>query len=134
MEALLQQVRVSLDELTAAADPALQAMQVPLRDAVADLQTTTAWILSQLSQDPNVAMGGAFDYLMQTGYVLGGWHMARSALCARARLDAGSDRPFYQQKIATAGYYIRQILPRAAGHAGTLSGDGSLQDFASDWL
>ena len=31
------------------------------------------------------------NYLMLTGYVCGGWQMARAALVAKAKLDAGED-------------------------------------------
>jgi hypothetical protein len=43
--------------------------------------------------------------------------MARAALKAQAALDAGSDETsFYRAKLATARFYMDQILPRAQAH------------------
>jgi hypothetical protein len=51
--------------------------------------------------------------MMLTGYVCGGWQMARAALVARARLTGGEAGDFYRAKIATARFYAEQILPKA---------------------
>ena len=51
--------------------------------------------------------------MMLTGYVCGGWQMARAALAAKARLTAGADEDFCRAKIATARFYAEQILPKA---------------------
>ena len=81
------------------------------------------------------ALAGAFDYMMQVGYVMGGWHLTRSALIARARLDGGSDNPFYTGKIASARYYVEQLLPRAAAGARVVcNGSVALQAYAEDWF
>jgi hypothetical protein len=49
---------------------------------------------------------------MLTGYVLGGWHLARAALvCSAAKRDSRST-PFLQNKFATAVFYAGSILPR----------------------
>jgi hypothetical protein len=52
--------------------------------------------------------------MMLTGYVCGGWQMARAALAARARLASGEDGGFCRTKIATARFYAEQILPKAS--------------------
>ena len=59
-------------------------------------------MLQAMAEDASIALGASFDYMMQTGYLFGGWQLARSALVALARLREGSDNPFYEQKIATA--------------------------------
>ena len=72
--------------------------------------------------------------MMQVGYVVGGWHMARSALVAQAR-QSQSDNPFYPQKILSTLFYVEHILPRAEGHARVVeSGSSALLAFASDRL
>ena len=50
---------------------------------------------------------------MLTGYVCGGWQMARAALAAQAGLASGEDEGFYRAKIVTAVFYAQQILPKA---------------------
>ena len=46
---------------------------------------------------------------------MGGYEMARAALAAKRRLDAGDGDPHVlQAKIATARFYAEQIMPRAA--------------------
>ena len=62
-------------------------------------------------QDPQNALAGATPYLRLFGTVLGGWFLARQAIAARA---AGSD-DFHAAKVATARYYLEQVLPTARG-------------------
>ena len=98
------------------------------------LRQSTATVLEHWAGNRPAALARAFDYMMQTGYVMGGWHLARSALVAKARLDGGSDNPFYESKVATSAFYMNSILPRGAGHAGAIAGGDELLDFAENWL
>ena len=88
--------------------------------ALTDLEASTRLVVEALAKDPQAALGSSYEYLMQSGYVLGGWHMARSALVAMERKRAGHDNAFYDRKIATAVFYSEQILPRCSGHAGAV--------------
>jgi pyocin large subunit-like protein len=55
-------------------------------------------------------------YLKLAGIVLGGWQMARAALIAQKKLDAGEgDAAFYRAKIATARFFADHILSQADG-------------------
>jgi hypothetical protein len=130
MEALLAEA----DETVVALGQELPALQKRLHSALSELRESSGTLLSLLGDDRPAALSRAFDYMMQTGYVMGGWHLARSALVARRRLDQGSDNPFYQRKLATASFYMESILPRARGHAGAIAGSDSLQDYAENWL
>jgi hypothetical protein len=130
MEALL----LEADETVGALGQQLPGMQTRLADALAELRDSTGTILSLLAENRPAALAGAFDYMMQTGYVMGGWHLARSALIAKQRVDQGSDNPFYRRKLATAGYYMESLLPRARGHAGAIAGADNLLDYAENWL
>jgi hypothetical protein len=135
MEAVLQQVREVVTTLEAADDPRLAAMAVALNRALADMEASTQFVLQALRDDGAVAMGASFEYMMQTGYLFGGWQMARVALVALARLRDGSDNSFFEAKIATAEFYCEQILPRCAGHAGAVAGTaGALQSYPLDWI
>jgi len=100
------------------------------------LHRESTLILQQgLRDEPAAALGESFDYLMQTGYLFGGWHLAQSALVAAKRLAEGSNDPFYNRKLATASFYGEQILPRCRAHAGTIAGAAAaLTDYPVDWL
>jgi 3-(methylthio)propanoyl-CoA dehydrogenase len=51
--------------------------------------------------------------MMLTGFVCGGWQMARAALAADAALASGEDADFHRAKIVTATFYAERILPKA---------------------
>ena len=52
--------------------------------------------------------------MMQTGYLFGGWQLARGALVA-ANLSASGERVvFCDRKVNTAQFYMERLLPRRA--------------------
>jgi len=135
METLLAEVDATIEALGNGSDNALSLIRFALTTAVAELRQSTAMIVGQLADNRQAAMAAAFDYMMQVGYVMGGWHLARSALVADAKMQAGSDNPFYAQKLATAAFYAENLLPRAAGYARAIGGgNAALLDYAEDWL
>jgi len=135
METVLQDIRDTCTKLEAAGDDRLTAIAAALVTALAEQEQSTQWILQALRDSVPTAMGASFEYMMQTGYLFGGWHMARSALVALERVRSGSDNPFYEAKIATTLYYAEQILPRCAAHAGAVAGSaGSLQSYPVEWI
>jgi alkylation response protein AidB-like acyl-CoA dehydrogenase len=135
MEALLVEVSDTVSACRDSKNAQLQVIGESLAHALAKMQASTAQILAQLKTAPDAALASSFDYLMQTGYTMGGWHLARSALVAGARRQGGADNPFYEQKMATAAFYAEQILPRVMGHAAAIAADGSaLQAYAEEWL
>jgi 3-(methylsulfanyl)propanoyl-CoA dehydrogenase len=135
MESVLQEVRTTIGQLQATEDARLAAIADALSRALAEQEHATQLVLEALKEDANVALGASFEYMMQTGYLFGGWHLGRSALVALERIRAGSDNPFYEAKISTAQYYGEQILPRCGAHAGAVAGaSGSLQSFPLEWI
>jgi alkylation response protein AidB-like acyl-CoA dehydrogenase len=113
----------------------LQQIGAGLERALAGVEESTGQVLEALAADPAVALGGSFDYLMQCGYLFGGWQLARSALLASDRLEAGADNDFYRRKIATARFYAEQILPRCAAHGGAIAtAAGALNSYPANWL
>jgi alkylation response protein AidB-like acyl-CoA dehydrogenase len=89
------------------------AIHENLAAGIQALEQATQWMLQTIGTDPDAALGASVNYMMLTGYVCGGWQMARAALVARARLNAGEDENFCRAKIATARFYAEQILPKA---------------------
>ncbi len=133
MSQVLEEISAFIPELAASGDASLAAIGESLQDALAAQESSTAFILQALGDSMDTALGASFDYLMQTGYLFGGWQLARGALVASRKIAAGSDNPFYQTKIATARYYADQLLPRCQGYAGSVAATGSsLNDYPLD--
>jgi hypothetical protein len=116
MGTVLQEIYQTLNAIAAADEPRFEVIRQELTSAVAQFENTTEALLRALPEDVPAVLSASFDYLMQAGYLFGGWHLARSALVALERLREGSDNRFYETKVATAGFYSGQILPRCAGH------------------
>jgi alkylation response protein AidB-like acyl-CoA dehydrogenase len=131
MEALLLEVDTTLAACAGIA--ALSVVSALLSAALIDLRASTATILLQLADNRQAALAGAFDYMMQVGYVMGGWHLARSALIA---VDGTASSPdFYQRKLATAAFYAENLLPRAGASARVIeNGAAALVDYQESWL
>ena len=83
--------------------------------AVEHLAQATDWLLDNYRDDPNAPGAVAINFLMLTGYVCGGWQMARAAMIATEKTAATSDE-FYRSKIITARFYAEHYLPRSATH------------------
>jgi alkylation response protein AidB-like acyl-CoA dehydrogenase len=135
MTGILEEIRQTVDELAAADEPKMESIHRGMVTALAEMEASTVAIQKALAEDVSTALGVSFDFLMQTGYLLGGWHMARSALLSLQRLRQGSDNLFYEKKISTAAFYSENILPRCASHAGVISGGSpSLQRIPVEWI
>src|ERR1041384_195000 len=65
------------------------------------------------SKDPRLTFAGAVPFLKLMGIVAGGWQMARAAAAAEKKVD--SDRSFHEAKIATARFYMENVLVQATG-------------------
>ena len=135
MEAVQAEIRATADALAASQHESLRTLGAALQRALADHVSTTQFLLSTLGDNRFDALGGSFDYLMQTGYLFGGWQLGRSALVAAEKLagDAGSE--FAERKIATAAFYGARILPRCDAHVGVIMESGAtLSSYSLDWL
>ncbi|HYW92899.1 MAG TPA: acyl-CoA dehydrogenase C-terminal domain-containing protein [Gammaproteobacteria bacterium] len=87
-------------------------MIAALEVAEGHLQQATDWIARNGIGNPEEAGGAASDYLRLFALVAMGYTWARMALAAGARLADGTDEPsFYRNKLATARYFFRRMLP-----------------------
>lgn len=135
MTVLLEDIRKTVNDLAAADEPKFEPIHQGLTTALAEMEASTLAIQHALEVDVSAALGASFDFLMQTGYLLGGWHMARSALVSLQRLRQGSDNLFYEKKISTAAFYCEQILPRCASHARIIANESSsLRRIPVEWI
>jgi butyryl-CoA dehydrogenase len=115
-KAILAQVRATIDELEALPGEDFVAIRKRLADAASALEAVVEYVAGNLKSDVRGVFAGSVPYLKMAGVVLGGWQMARAALIAQQRLDAGEgDAKFYQAKIGTARFYADHFLSQAPG-------------------
>jgi acyl-CoA dehydrogenase len=101
-----------------------------LSAAIDALEQATAWMLETLPVNPAAAMAASVNYMMLTGFVCGGWQMARAAIAAHG---SDGDEAFRRAKIVTATFYAEQILPKAAALLTSVRCGASLaQDLRDD--
>jgi len=135
MRDLAGELQAFAARLAAAEDHSLQVIGAALASAAGRHGESTELLLQMLADQPEAARGAAFDYLMQSGFLFGGWQLAVAAEVAQARLADGSGSDFHRRKLATARFYAESILPRCAAYAGSMEGAaGALLEFPVDWL
>ena len=135
MELVHDEIRQVADALAGSSDDRLAAMGRALSDALATHVMSSQTILELFKVDKSAAMSVSFDYMMQTGYLFGGWHLAASSLVAIDLLSRDEKTLFCQRKIATTEFYLHRLMPRGSAHADAiLSPLSQLDDYAADWL
>ena len=135
MEVMHSEIRAVADALAGSSDDRLASMGAALGDALSAHVMTTQTLLDLFKTDRSMALGASFDYMMQTGYLFGGWHLAASSLVALDLLAKDQKTAFCQRKIATTEFYLHRLLPRGSAHADAiLSPLQELNSYASDWL
>jgi butyryl-CoA dehydrogenase len=81
-------------------------------------------------KNPDQAGAAAVDYLHLFGYTAMGYLWARMAKVALEKREVGSDRAFYEAKLATARFYMERLLPRSSAHfASLMSGSCTMMSF-----
>lgn len=116
MGELIAELEAFNDELAAGGDQ-LAAIALVYPSAVSRLRETTAWYLNEAANDPELGNAIGVNYMMMAGHVVCAWLMARAALAAQARIDAGASDDYYRKKINTAIFFAEHILPRSEGLA-----------------
>jgi len=87
-----------------------------LADAKAKLQEGTMWLMQNGMANPDNAGAASTDYLNLFGITALAFLWAQMAKAAQAKVDAGSDDPFYVTKLQTGRYFVERILPDAGAH------------------
>jgi hypothetical protein len=87
-----------------------------LADAKKKLQEATMWLMQNGMANPDNAGAASTDYLNVFGITALAYMWAQMAKAAQARIDAGSDDPFYATKLQTGRYFVERILPDAGAH------------------
>ncbi|MFB4203430.1 MULTISPECIES: acyl-CoA dehydrogenase [Arhodomonas] len=122
MTALLDDMAADVDGLGDCASPGLSEIGSGMVSAIAALRRSTARVLENAADDPAAAGAAAFPLLMQTGFVAGGWLLARAA-----RVAAGSeDDAFNRARVDVARFYAAHVLPRAEAHGAAARSRGGV--------
>ncbi len=92
------------------------------------------WIDRIYAADAKAAHAGSVPFLELAGIVCGGWQMARAALAAQRRLEAGDgESGFCRAKITTARFFAEHLLGRTpALRAAIVEGAGSVMALGED--
>ena len=131
---LLSEMRALDPILIDCPDPACAVLRSALREGVDAAAAVVDWLLDQGQTDPHLPQAASFHVLKLMGWLTGGFQMARAALAARVKLDAGQGDPAYlNAKIATARFYAEQIMPQIPALARIVcDGSGSVMSLAED--
>nr|WP_217345715.1 acyl-CoA dehydrogenase [Noviherbaspirillum sp. L7-7A]MBV0880037.1 acyl-CoA dehydrogenase [Noviherbaspirillum sp. L7-7A] len=132
--AILAQVRRTEAELESAGGGDLAAIRNQLAAGSKALEEVVDYIVANMKSDIKAVFAGSVPYLKMAGIVLCGWQMARAALIAQKKLDAGEgDARFYQAKIATARFFADYLLSQAPGcRAAIVGGSAGVLALAED--
>ena len=120
-----------MDRVGDGLDDDLADLVLPFRAAIDTLRIAIEWTITNRAQQADV-LAGATPLLRMAGFVAGGWVLARGAIAARAAINGSgsgpaTERAWYEAKIATARFYLTQLLPQVHGLAPSVSaGAGQL--------
>lgn len=112
----------------------LKEMAEQLEKALGQQQAATMWFMNNAMQNPNHLGAGAHHYMHIMGIVTLGLMWLKMAKVAAAKVgSAGDEHPFYEQKLATARYYMDRYLPDAGALRRKLeAGSDSLMALGED--
>jgi butyryl-CoA dehydrogenase len=114
---IIAQVRRTEGELASSASADLRAIRTQLAAGSKALEDVVDYVVANFKTDIKGVFAGSVLYLKLAGIVLGGWQMARAALAAEQKLNAGDgDAAFYQAKIGTARFFADHVLSHACGY------------------
>ena len=89
----------------------LEEFTAPLAEAVAGLESATAWVADASARDPEEIGAVSYDYLRLMGLVAFGHMWAWSAAVSMPRME-GDNSGFYQAKVTTARFFMRRLMPQ----------------------
>ena len=97
--------------------------------AIEAVEDATLWMLDRKAEPESAAdvLAGADAYLKLLGDVTGGWMLAKGALAAKARLDAGDgDTAWLNGKIALYEVYAANVLGHCSSRLAAIGQGGDL--------
>jgi alkylation response protein AidB-like acyl-CoA dehydrogenase len=116
-----QMARFALDNLR---HRGLRRFATDIGRYAAEWNVLTMRLMLTARKDRDVVSSASHHFLMYSGYVMMGYFWAVQAAVAQKKLAEGSgaETPeFYKAKLATATFYFDHLLPRAKGHAASMT-------------
>ncbi|HSW11411.1 MAG TPA: acyl-CoA dehydrogenase C-terminal domain-containing protein [Solimonas sp.] len=112
--------KFALDHMT---NGKLRGFATDLARHAAQWNVLTMRVMLMARQDREVVSAASHHFLMYSGYVTMAYFWAIQAAVASQKLAQGGaeEKAFYKAKIATAKFYFDHILPRAKGHAASMT-------------
>ncbi|WP_296947028.1 acyl-CoA dehydrogenase [uncultured Massilia sp.] len=115
-KSILAQVRATAAELGDVPGADAAAIRAQLARGADALEAVVDFVVANARTDVRAVFAGSVTYLKLAGIVLGGWQMARAAIVAQRKLEAGDgDSAFYRAKVATARFFADHLLAQADG-------------------
>ncbi len=90
---------------------ALKPFAEGLAHAKNKLQAATMWLMQNGMSNPDNAGAGSVAYMHMMGIAMLSYMWARMAKVAQEKIEAGTDDPFYEDKLITGRYFMARILP-----------------------
>ena len=115
LKVLIARMQATQTELAAIDDPDCKAIATALAAGIEAVADSGDYIVEHYAANVREVAAGASPFLKLMGIVSGGWLMARAALVAKAKVDAGETGAFYPAKLKTARFYADHVLVEAPG-------------------
>ena len=125
LKVLIGQMQVTQKELAGSDDANCKAIATALAAGIEAVADSGDYIVEHYATSVREVAAGATPFLKLMGIVSGGWLMARAALVARQKVDAGETGVFLQAKIKTARFYAEHVLVEAPGLAWEIFAGGA---------
>jgi alkylation response protein AidB-like acyl-CoA dehydrogenase len=95
---------------------------VDFQKGISSLESAVKYILANASNSYDYTGAVSVNLLMLAGTVCGAWQMARSAIAVKSHNELSKE--FCTNKIATARFYMKHVLPRAFAYQQTIEATG----------
>lgn len=119
--ALIVSMREFAEQLGASQHPHLKAAHRRLVSGIDAVERTVEFNLANFNSNIRACFAGSVPMVKLFGIVCGGWQLARVALEAEKRINAGyADAAFYEAKLATMRFFADTMIPEAIAAADTI--------------
>jgi 3-(methylthio)propanoyl-CoA dehydrogenase len=120
-KALVVSMREFAVELSKSEHPHLKATHARLVAGIDAVERAVEFNLANFNSNIRACFAGSVPMLKLFGIVCGGWQLARVALEAEKRINAGhADAAFYAAKLATMRFFADTMMPEAIAAADTI--------------
>lgn len=120
-KAVIASMRAFAVQLATSQHPHLKATHVRLVAGIDAVERTVEFNLANFNANVRACFAGSVPMVKLFGIVCGGWQLARVAVEAEKRINAGhADRAFYEAKLATLRFFADTMIPEAIAAADTI--------------